>query len=82
MILKPTIFAKADAIRRFQLHLAETGLSICKRNGIMTGDHLPRLRIFVVGFAPDPTGIITNFKYLARTRIFEFESAHQRIGSL
>ena len=48
--------------------------------------HEPELRIpsgrsphanglFVVGFAPEPTGIITNFKYLARTRIFEFESS-------
>jgi len=29
--------ATADDIRRFQLHLAEAGLSICNRNRIMTG---------------------------------------------
>ena len=29
--------ATADDIRRFQLHLAETGVSICTRNIIMTG---------------------------------------------
>src|SRR6266404_1819359 len=29
--------ATADDIRRFQLHLAETGMSICNRNRIMTG---------------------------------------------
>ena len=29
--------AAAEDIRRFQLHLAETGLSICNRNRIMTG---------------------------------------------
>ena len=29
--------ATPDDIRRFQLHLAETGLSICTRNAIMTG---------------------------------------------
>jgi site-specific recombinase XerD len=29
--------ATAEDIRRFQLHLAETGMSICNRNGIMTG---------------------------------------------
>lgn len=29
--------ATADDVRRFQLHLAETDLSICTRNGIMTG---------------------------------------------
>ena len=29
--------ATADDIRRFQLHLAETGVSICNRNRIMTG---------------------------------------------
>jgi integrase/recombinase XerD len=29
--------ATAEDIRRFQLHLAETGLSICNRNRIMTG---------------------------------------------
>ena len=29
--------ATAEDIRRFQLHLAETGLSICTRNQIMTG---------------------------------------------
>src|SRR4030088_124015 len=29
--------ATPDDIRRFQLHLAETGVSICTRNGIMTG---------------------------------------------
>jgi integrase/recombinase XerD len=29
--------ATAEDIRRFQLHLAETGVSICTRNGIMTG---------------------------------------------
>jgi site-specific recombinase XerD len=29
--------ATSDDIRRFQLHLAETGMSICNRNRIMTG---------------------------------------------
>jgi len=29
--------ATVDDIRRFQLHLAETGMSICNRNRIMTG---------------------------------------------
>ena len=29
--------ATADDIRRFQLHLSETGVSICNRNRIMTG---------------------------------------------
>src|SRR5438128_3006262 len=29
--------ATAEDIRRFQLHLAEAGMSICTRNGIMTG---------------------------------------------
>src|ERR1700739_3044618 len=29
--------ATADDVRRFQLHLAEAGLSICNRNRIMTG---------------------------------------------
>jgi integrase/recombinase XerD len=29
--------ATPDDVRRFQLHLAETGLSICNRNRIMTG---------------------------------------------
>jgi integrase/recombinase XerD len=29
--------ATAEDIRRFQLHLAETGMSICNRNRIMTG---------------------------------------------
>src|SRR5260370_3867868 len=29
--------ATPDDIRRFQLHLAETGISICNRNRIMTG---------------------------------------------
>src|SRR3979409_718780 len=29
--------ARADDIRRFQLHLAESGISICNRNRIMTG---------------------------------------------
>ena len=29
--------ATADDIRRFQLHLAEPGISICNRNRIMTG---------------------------------------------
>ena len=29
--------ATAEDIRLFQLHLAETGLSICNRNRIMTG---------------------------------------------
>lgn len=29
--------ATVDDVRRFQLHLAETDLSICTRNGIMTG---------------------------------------------
>ena len=29
--------ATCEDIRRFQLHLAETGVSICTRNGIMTG---------------------------------------------
>ena len=30
-------FANAEDVRRFQLHLIETGLSICNRNRIMTG---------------------------------------------
>ena len=29
--------ATAEDIRRFQLHLSETGVSICNRNRIMTG---------------------------------------------
>src|SRR5262245_30930393 len=29
--------ATLEDIRRFQLHLAETGVSICTRNGVMTG---------------------------------------------
>jgi hypothetical protein len=29
--------ATLDDIRRFQLHLAKTGMSICNRNRIMTG---------------------------------------------
>ena len=29
--------ATAEDIRRFQLHLSETGISICNRNRIMTG---------------------------------------------
>src|SRR5262249_58920672 len=29
--------ATADDVRRFQLHLVESGLSICNRNRIMTG---------------------------------------------
>ena len=29
--------ATAEDIRQFQLHLAETGMSICNRDGIMTG---------------------------------------------
>ena len=29
--------ATADEVRRFQLHLVESGMSICNRNGIMTG---------------------------------------------
>src|SRR5215467_1016457 len=29
--------ASLEDIRRFQLHLADTGMSICNRNGIMTG---------------------------------------------
>src|SRR5262245_26077665 len=29
--------ATAEDIRRFQLHLAESGMSICNRNRIMTG---------------------------------------------
>ena len=29
--------ATPDDMRRFQLHLAETGMSICNRNRIMTG---------------------------------------------
>ncbi len=29
--------ATREDIRRFQLHLADTGVSICTRNGIMTG---------------------------------------------
>src|ERR1700751_2545395 len=29
--------ATPDDVRRFQLHLAETGMSICNRNRIMTG---------------------------------------------
>jgi site-specific recombinase XerD len=29
--------ATPDEVRRFQLHLVESGMSICNRNGIMTG---------------------------------------------
>ena len=36
--------ATLEDIRRFQLHLANTGVSICNRNCIMTG-----LRFFVPG---------------------------------
>jgi len=34
---RPPETATPDDVRRFQLHLAETGLSICNRNRIMTG---------------------------------------------
>ena len=33
--------ASADDVRRFQLHLIESGLSICNRNRIMTGVRFP-----------------------------------------
>src|ERR1700704_2289154 len=40
--------AAPDDVRRFQLHLAETGMSICNRNRIRTGvrffSRLPRRR--------------------------------------
>src|SRR5580700_606620 len=36
--------ATPDDIRRFQLHLIESGLSICNRNRIMTGVRTGRLR--------------------------------------
>src|SRR5258705_13354068 len=35
--------ATTEDIRRFQLHLAEAGVSICNRNRIMTGLRLRRL---------------------------------------
>jgi hypothetical protein len=34
---RPPDTATLEDIRRFQLHLAETGVSICTRNRIMTG---------------------------------------------
>src|ERR1700694_3087414 len=34
---RPPDTAMQDDVRRFQLHLAETGMSICNRNRIMTG---------------------------------------------
>jgi len=34
---RPPDTARAEDIRRFQLHLAETGMSICNRNRTMTG---------------------------------------------
>src|SRR5712692_1186919 len=34
---RPPDTATAEDVRRFQLHLAETGMSICNRNRIMTG---------------------------------------------
>jgi site-specific recombinase XerD len=34
---RSTDTATAEDIRRFQLHLAETGVSVCNRNRIMTG---------------------------------------------
>jgi integrase/recombinase XerD len=34
---RPPDTATPDDVRRFQLHLAETGMSICNRNRIMTG---------------------------------------------
>ncbi len=37
--------ATAEDIRLFQLHLAETGLSICNRNRIMTGLPTARSRV-------------------------------------
>ena len=36
--------ATVEDIRRFQLHLAETGMSICNRNRIMTGGRGMRRR--------------------------------------
>src|SRR5215470_15211005 len=36
--------ATAEDIRRFQLHLSETGTSICNRNRIMTGQKRLRVR--------------------------------------
>ena len=35
--------ATADEVRQFQLHLIESGASICNRNRIMTGVRLPSL---------------------------------------
>src|SRR5438477_9677116 len=39
--------ASFEDIRRFQLHLAETGVSICTRNCIMTGLRFLWYRLFV-----------------------------------
>ena len=33
--------ATPDEVRRFQLHLVESGMSICNRNRIMTGGTVP-----------------------------------------
>ena len=49
--------------------------SFDRGSGIATGSLAAQTRmVSVVGFAPERTGVITNFKYLARARIFEFES--------
>ena len=51
--------------------------SFDRGSGIATGSLAAQTRmVSVVGFAPERTGVITNFKYLARTRIFEFEVQH------
>ena len=50
--------ATADDIRRFQLHLAESGISICNRNRIMTGLRFlfRRRDLSPPGAAEDPSG--------------------------
>src|SRR5260370_10120159 len=45
--------ATVEDIRRFQLHLSETGISICNRNRIMTGVRvLVRVTLRRLGLAP------------------------------
>ena len=44
--------ATPDDVRRFQLHLVETGMSICNRNRIMTGVKF----LFRVGVRETSTG--------------------------
>jgi hypothetical protein len=45
--------ATPDDVRRFQLHLAETGMSICNRNRIMTGvKFLVRVTLVAAGVNP------------------------------